>query len=69
MVHYNFPGFSVGEAKPMFGVGRRELGHGNLAKKHLKPTIDDDYNETVRLVSEILNQMVLLQWQLFVVVH
>ena len=31
MVHYNFPGFSVGEAKPMFGVGRRELGHGKLS--------------------------------------
>ena len=54
MVHYNFPGFSVGEAKPMFGVGRRELGHGNLAKKALEATIDDDYTETVRLVSEIL---------------
>jgi polyribonucleotide nucleotidyltransferase len=54
MVHYNFPGFSVGEAKPMFGVGRRELGHGNLGKKALESTIDDDYNETVRLVSEIL---------------
>lgn len=54
MVHYNFPGFSVGEAKPMFGVGRRELGHGNLAKKALEATIDDDYSETVRLVSEIL---------------
>ena len=54
MVHYNFPGFSVGEAKPMFGVGRRELGHGNLAKKALEATIDKDFTETVRLVSEIL---------------
>ncbi|MFK2821727.1 polyribonucleotide nucleotidyltransferase [Malaciobacter sp. WC5094] len=54
MVHYNFPGFSVGEAKPMFGVGRRELGHGNLGKKALEATIDKDYTETVRLVSEIL---------------
>jgi len=54
ILHYNFPGFSVGEAKPMFGVGRRELGHGNLGKKALEPTIDDDYTETVRLVSEIL---------------
>ncbi|QKF82067.1 polyribonucleotide nucleotidyltransferase [Halarcobacter ebronensis] len=54
MVHYNFPGFSVGEAKPMFGVGRRELGHGNLAKKALEATIDKDYEDTVRLVSEIL---------------
>jgi len=54
LLHYNFPGFSVGEAKPMFGVGRRELGHGNLGKKALEPTIDDDYTETIRLVSEIL---------------
>jgi polyribonucleotide nucleotidyltransferase len=54
MVHYNFPGFSVGEAKPMFGVGRRELGHGNLAKKALESTIDSDFTETIRLVSEIL---------------
>lgn len=54
MVHYNFPGFSVGEAKPMFGVGRRELGHGNLAKKALESTIDSDFGDTVRLVSEIL---------------
>ncbi|MFA7083663.1 MAG: polyribonucleotide nucleotidyltransferase [Arcobacteraceae bacterium] len=54
MVHYNFPGFSVGEAKPMFGVGRRELGHGNLAKKALESTIDSDFSDTIRLVSEIL---------------
>ena len=54
LLHYNFPGFSVGEAKPMFGVGRRELGHGNLGKKALEPTIDDDYTDTIRLVSEIL---------------
>lgn len=54
MVHYNFPGFSVGEAKPMFGVGRRELGHGNLAKKALEATIDSDFGDTIRLVSEIL---------------
>ncbi len=54
MVHYNFPGFSVGEAKPMFGVGRRELGHGNLGKRALEATIDKDFGETIRLVSEIL---------------
>ena len=54
LVHYNFPGFSVGEARPMFNVGRRELGHGNLAKKALESTIDKDFTETVRLVSEIL---------------
>lgn len=54
MVHYNFPGFSVGEAKPIFGVGRRELGHGNLAKKALEATIDSSFKDTIRLVSEIL---------------
>lgn len=54
MVHYNFPGFSVGEAKPIFGVGRRELGHGNLAKKALEATINPNFKDTVRLVSEIL---------------
>jgi polyribonucleotide nucleotidyltransferase len=53
MVHYNFPGFSVGEAKPVFGVSRRELGHGNLAKRALESSIDKDYSDTVRLVSEI----------------
>jgi len=54
MVHYNFPGFSVGEAKPIFSVGRRELGHGNLAKRSLQSSIDNDFSDTVRLVSEIL---------------
>ena len=54
MVHYNFPGFSVGEAKPIFGVGRRELGHGNLAKKALESSINKDFTDTIRLVSEIL---------------
>ncbi|RXI24975.1 polyribonucleotide nucleotidyltransferase [Aliarcobacter trophiarum] len=54
MVHYNFPGFSVGEAKPIFGVGRRELGHGNLARKALESTIDKKFKDTFRIVSEIL---------------
>jgi len=53
MVHYNFPGFSVGEAKPIFGVSRRELGHGNLAKRALESSIDSSFTDTVRLVSEI----------------
>jgi polyribonucleotide nucleotidyltransferase len=53
MVHYNFPGFSIGEAKPIFGVSRRELGHGNLAKRALESSIDKDYTDTIRLVSEI----------------
>jgi polyribonucleotide nucleotidyltransferase len=54
MVHYNFPGFSVGEAKPARAPGRRELGHGNLAKRALSPTLDMNRSGTVRLVSEIL---------------
>jgi len=53
MVHYNFPGFSVGEASPVMGTKRRELGHGNLAKRALSPVVDLD-GQTVRLVSEIL---------------
>ncbi len=54
MVHYNFPGFSVGEAKPARAPGRRELGHGNLGKRGLAPTLDLHRDGTVRLVSEIL---------------
>jgi len=54
MVHYNFPGFSVGEAKPMGAPGRRELGHGNLAKRAMEPVIDLQYDGTIRLVSEVL---------------
>jgi polyribonucleotide nucleotidyltransferase len=53
MVHYNFPGFSVGEASPIMGTKRRELGHGNLAKRALEPIINLD-GQTIRLVSEIL---------------
>ncbi|MBF7068953.1 polyribonucleotide nucleotidyltransferase [Campylobacter volucris] len=54
MVNYNFPGFSVGEASPIKAPGRRELGHGNLAKRALHPSVDNDYAHTIRLVSEIL---------------
>jgi len=54
MVHYNFPAFSVGEAKRQGPPGRRELGHGNLAKRALEPTLDVDRDITIRLVSEIL---------------
>ncbi|WP_457746472.1 polyribonucleotide nucleotidyltransferase, partial [Sulfurimonas sp.] len=53
MVHYNFPGFSVGEASPVMGTKRRELGHGNLAKRALEPIVNLE-GQTVRLVSEIL---------------
>ncbi len=54
MVHYNFPGFSVGEAKPIGAPGRRELGHGNLAKRALEPVVDMNYDGSIRIVSEIL---------------
>ncbi len=54
MVHYNFPGFSVGEAKPISAPGRRELGHGNLARRALEPVVDVPEDKTYRLVSEIL---------------
>ncbi len=54
MVHYNFPGFSVGEASPLKPPSRRELGHGNLAKRALEPVIIQKENQTIRLVSEIL---------------
>jgi len=53
MVHYNFPGFCVGEASPIMGTKRRELGHGNLAKRALEPIVNLD-GQTVRIVSEIL---------------
>ncbi len=55
-LHYNFPPFSTGECKPMRGVSRREIGHGNLALRALKPVIPaNDINPyTVRVVSDIL---------------
>lgn len=54
MVNYNFPGFSVGEASPIKAPGRRELGHGNLAKRALYPSVSEAYPYVIRLVSEIL---------------
>ena len=54
MVNYNFPGFSVGEAGPLRPPGRRELGHGNLARRALEPLLDPNRLQTIRLVSEIL---------------
>jgi len=54
MLHYNFPPFSTGEAKPSRGVSRREIGHGNLALRALKNMIPADFVYTVRLVSDIL---------------
>ena len=54
LLHYNFPPFSTGEAKAQRGVGRREIGHGNLAYRALKPMIPADYPYVVRIVSDIL---------------
>ncbi|WP_158209497.1 polyribonucleotide nucleotidyltransferase [Myroides phaeus] len=53
-LHYNFPPFSTGEAKPLRGVSRREVGHGNLAQRALKTMIPADCPYTIRLVSEVL---------------
>ncbi len=56
ILHYNFPPFSTGETKPMRGPGRREVGHGNLAHRSLKPVMpeEEDNPYTVRVVSDIL---------------
>lgn len=54
MLHYNFPPYSTGEAKAQRGVGRREIGHGNLACRALKKMIPSDYPYVVRVVSDIL---------------
>lgn len=54
--HYNFPGYSVGEARPIRSPGRREIGHGALAERALVPVIPstEDFPYTIRLVSEVL---------------
>ena len=56
MLHYNFPPYSVGEARPKFNISRREIGHGNLAERAIKPSLPDfeEFPYTIRLVSEIL---------------
>jgi polyribonucleotide nucleotidyltransferase len=54
MLHYNFPPFSTGEAKPLRGTSRREIGHGNLALRALKPVLPADNPYTIRIVSDIL---------------
>ena len=56
MLHYNFPPFSVGEARPIRGTSRREVGHGNLAERAIQPLLPD-YNTfpyTIRVVSDVL---------------
>ena len=54
LLHYNFPPFSTGEAKPQRGVGRREVGHGNLAHRALKSMLPDNFPYVCRIVSDIL---------------
>jgi polyribonucleotide nucleotidyltransferase len=53
-LHYNFPPFSTGEARPIRGTSRREIGHGNLAQRALKPMLPDNGIYTIRIVSDIL---------------
>lgn len=53
-LHYNFPPFSTGEVRPVRGVSRREIGHGNLAQRALKYVIPKDSPYTIRVVSDIL---------------
>ncbi len=53
-LHYNFPPFSTGEARPLRGTSRREVGHGNLAQRALKRMLPDELPYTVRVVSEVL---------------
>ena len=53
-LHYNFPPFSTGEARPLRGTSRREVGHGNLAQRALKNMIPEDCPYTIRVVSEVL---------------
>ncbi len=57
MHHYNFPSYSVGETKPSRGPGRREIGHGALAERALKPVIpsEEEFPYAIRLVSEVLS--------------
>ena len=54
LLHYNFPPFSTGEARPYRGTGRREIGHGNLALRALKPMMPDETPYVIRVVSDIL---------------
>jgi polyribonucleotide nucleotidyltransferase len=54
MLHYNFPPFSTGEAKFLRGTSRREIGHGNLAKRGIEKMLPEEVNYTIRIVSDVL---------------
>lgn len=53
MLHYTFPPYSVGEARMIRGPGRREIGHGNLAERSLRPVVPEDFMYTIRITSDI----------------
>ena len=57
MHHYNFPGYSVGEAKPSRSPGRREIGHGALAERALLPVLpsEEEFPYAIRVVSEVVS--------------
>jgi polyribonucleotide nucleotidyltransferase len=72
MLHYNFPAFSTGEARPNRGPGRREVGHGNLGHAGTKESVAfsaDENPYTLRVVSDIWSQTVLLPWQQYAPAH
>ncbi|MBQ6925417.1 MAG: polyribonucleotide nucleotidyltransferase [Kiritimatiellae bacterium] len=54
MLHYNFPPYCTGEVRKIGGTGRREIGHGALAERSLRPVIPEDYPYTIRVVSDIM---------------
>jgi polyribonucleotide nucleotidyltransferase len=70
MLHYNFPPYSVGEVGRIGATGRREIGHGKLAWRALKavPT-NEEFDYTIRLVSDITESNGSSLWQLYVVLH
>jgi polyribonucleotide nucleotidyltransferase len=71
MLHYNFPPFSTGEVKPIRGTGRREIGHGNLALRAIKPMLPlkETNPYTIRLVSDILESTSPRRWRPYVLVR
>jgi polyribonucleotide nucleotidyltransferase len=70
LLHYNFPGYATGEPKPERSPGRREIGHGNLARRGLKPILPEekDFPYAIRIVPILRNLTVHLQWHPFAAV-
>ena len=71
ILNYNFPGFSVGEAKGLKAPGRREIGHGNLAWRAVHPMVPSrsEFDYVIRVCSDILESNGLHQWQPHAVQH